>query len=168
MGWDFGTGETKSDRIRDLTRDRDTDTASYRCLRRCVKGNVLWYVMEITHKGDSPGVERFIGCSLLGAMKDVGWGSKDMDESMGPCNYNVPLEYLDLVPEPAHNYGWRDKVRAYHAAHAKKLTVGETVPLHGCSIKEATIVSLKPLRGRAPNGVVYRLPRRYLVPSEFR
>lgn len=165
MGWDFTSGATKADRIRELTKGWESDDATHTVIRKCVKGNILWYVMEIRDKA-TDATSRWIGCSLLGAEKGFGWGSKDMSEEMGPCFYNVPLEYLDMVPEPAHNYGWRAKVRAYWAAAGRKLTVGETVKLRdGCRPAEITIETLKPLRGRGPDGRMYKIPRRLLAPT---
>ena len=169
MGWDFGHGETRADRIRDLTKAWESETASYTTLRHCAKGNILWYVVEKTDKATGA-TSRAIGCSILGAMKGVGWGSKDMSEEMGPCYYSVPLSYLDMVPEPEGKYaaGWREKVRKYHAARGKPLRIGETVTLFGCSINEVVIEKLRPLMGRAVGGMLYRIPRRMLVPADLR
>jgi hypothetical protein len=173
MGWDFEYGATKATVIRDLAAGWTGTT----CLRHCVKGNIFWAVYETTHTGDflaktvgTPPVERWIGCSILGAEKGVGWGSKNLSESEGPCYYSCPLAYLDLVPEPEGLYatGWREKVRRYHATRGRTLRVGEMVTLFGCSINEVVIESLRPLMGRAVGGALYRIPRRMLVPVDLR
>jgi hypothetical protein len=177
MGWDFVTDATKADVIREKVAGWEGPSGKTVCLRHCLKGNILWTVMETTYSGDflaktvdTPPVERWIGCTILGVEKGVGWGSKDMSESMGPCFYSVPLAYLDLVPEPGGLYaaGWRDKVRAYHAARARTVKIGETVKLYGTAINEVVIESLRPLRGRAVGGTLYRIPRRMLVPAGLR
>src|SRR3990172_3602103 len=108
MGWDFTSGATKSDVIKEFTKGWEGESRKTVCLLHCVKGTILWTVMEATIKVDGK-IDRWIGCSILGAEKGFGWGRKDMDEGMGPCFYNCPLEYLDMVPVPAGEFakGWQ-------------------------------------------------------------
>jgi len=58
---------------------------------------------------------QFIGCYLL-REQNGDWGYKPMDETMGPCFYSVPLDWLKryhcFVPDDARGYSreWRNKV----------------------------------------------------------
>ena len=160
MGWDFSMGATKKSVIADLMKGWESETSKVVSLAHCTKGNILWGVMETTTKATGE-TRKWISCSILGAEKDFGWGSKDMTESMGPCYYTCPLSYLEMVPAASEE--WRTKVRAYHTKMNVKLKVGDRVKLsEGCNPGEMTVTSLKPLRAVA-NGTTYRLPKRYLA-----
>lgn len=39
---------------------------------------------------------------------------KQVSESMGPCQYNVPLKYINAPCKIEDTYHWRDKVRQFH------------------------------------------------------
>jgi hypothetical protein len=177
MGWSFRYGATKQDVIRDLIRDGSHDDANGspvvgKTLAHCVRGNILWYVKEYTDKDKA---ERFIGCSILGVDKGCGWGSKDMEESSGPCYYTCPLSYLDMVPDPGGYAGaWRVSVREYwqKRRHARaRVRVGDTIKLgQGFSvggIKQPTmqIVSMRPMRA-SMDGIKVRLNHRALASAE--
>ena len=89
-----------------------------RLLKSTVVGNHHWYVAEIIATG-----ERYIGLDLMqSGYPQHGWGYKDMTESCGPCYYDCPLGFLDLVPNVPEPYGaeWREKVRQHHAKRADK------------------------------------------------
>jgi len=116
--------------------------------------------------------ERFIGCSILGSDPGCGWGSKDMEESMGPCYYSCPLSYLDIVPDPGgYATAWREQVREYwqkrRSARAK-VKVGDTILLgEGFSVggvmrPSMKIVSLKPMRALM-DGMMVRLNTRAIM-----
>ena len=113
MGWLFGWN----------TRKELADHLLYgngvKTIKHCFKGNNVWAVQEYTYPDtDWDGaphpkagqVTRFIGLYLIkggdtynvktGRRNRDGWGYKDMDESAGPCYYNCPLAYLDMVPDP--------------------------------------------------------------------
>jgi hypothetical protein len=168
MGWLFSTGwHTKADLVKHLTDENGLAT-----IAKSVRGNVLWTVHEI--KPDANGnVKRFIGCYLLSGGRDMGWGYKDMDESMGPCNYDCPLKFFDMVPDPGgYATAWRESVRAFHASKAVKaavrkgIVIGSRIVLtEGCTIlgkpvTEHLIVSnIKPLVGRLGWMDVRILPR---------
>lgn len=177
MGWSFSYGATKQDVIRDLIKDGSHDDANGspvigHTLAHCVRGNILWYVKEIKTKDNT---ERFIGCSILGVDKGCGWGSKDMEESMGPCYYSCPLKYLDMVPCPGgYATEWRVKVREYWQRRRDaraKVKVGDTIRLgQGFSVggirqPEMKILSLKPMRANM-NGLLVRLNHRALAAAE--
>jgi hypothetical protein len=135
MGWLFGYGDKRKDVIRSRCEGwvRDDGRAGCRTLKKCIRGNTLWTVREAWHIDDT-GVEikeKWIGCDLMGA-SDGDWGYKDMCESMGPCYYNCPLEYLDEVPMPKGEFAqkWRDTVRAYHSDPLRmRLKVGDIARL---------------------------------------
>lgn len=164
MGWLFKKDWTKSDLIKHLTKPEENEERRWETLRHCVRGNVLWSVIEITNKQDGSRL-RFIGCHLLASHSDgygwYGWGYKDMCESMHPMYYSCPLQYLEMVPEVA-NESWRELVRFYH--QRRNVTVGQKVALIGSSIPWVTIVSKRPLIGEH-NGVRYRVPSRFLGDS---
>jgi len=122
MGWLFFNGKSKADLINILTASESAEAGSRKVLAHCVRGNVLWSVVEFTRAQDGR-VVRYIGCDLL--QKSGGeWGYKGMDESVHPLYYSCPLKYLDMVPEVA-NQEWRDKVRAFH----RRFEIGQKVVL---------------------------------------
>jgi len=163
MGWDFGVGYSKADVIKENTAPSENEKYKSITLAHSVRGNVLWSVREVTHKGgNTPGkVERHILCDLLGK-NDGDWGYKGMDESMGPYYYSCPLPYLDMVPQVA-DANWREKVREYHRKQARTFTVGETITfISGTRPPELTITSLRPFKG-VYNGITYSIPKRLIL-----
>lgn len=158
MGWSFHSSlRSKADLIRYLTVGTETLGAEVKCIAKCVKGSTLWAVHEYAvDRGGYKAGHRFIACYLMGA--DQGWwGSKDMDESCGPCEVSCPLAYLDMVPDPGgYATAWRGRVRAHHAKAAtfNGLKVGQKVRLKpGCAVNgeplvELEISSVRPLRGK--------------------
>ncbi len=160
MGWSFIDQQSRQGLIAHLTRSESSNGIARQCLRHCSSGNVLWTVWEVT--GPEAQVQRYIGCDLLACQRGLGWGYKDMCESMGPCYYTCPLAYLEMVPEA--NAEWRIQVRAYHAARARRVDVGDVLVFEGLAIPEARIVSR---RGRSLIGEYagcrYRLPPRVLA-----
>ena len=151
----------KNDIVRERTRNQESDTEIWRCLKhRCV-GSVLWTVWEVTEI-TTLNARRFIGCDLL-SKHDGCWGYRDMSEKMGPYYYSCPLGYLDLVPvaDPT----WRKRVRAWHTIQNHQVTVGDTYKANAntnCKGTTFTITSLKPLAGRDPFGNLYRLHLKHL------
>lgn len=158
MGWLFTYDATKADVIRDLTAPEENETRRWETIAHCVRGNVLWSVIEITYKQD-PQRKRFIACHLLARRKGYGWGYKDMEESIHPCYYSCPLKYLDMAP--VANADWRAGVRAYHRNSCRKLEIGQKVGIKGSTIPWVVISSLRPLTGDY-GGRRYRVPRRML------
>lgn len=157
MGWTIMPGASRTDIIHDRTRHwTNNQGTSGQCLRKCLRGNVLWTVWELTYQGGR--TERYIGCDLLGTDGEGNWGYKDIEESMGPCETSCPIEYFDLVP-PA-NPEWRARVRA--ARFHGSLRIGDRVRLtDGYRPNELVIISVRPLRGRDPDGGgSYRFSRR--------
>lgn len=120
MGWLFGWSNRK-DLVKHLTKGNGLKT-----LKSCSVGTNLWAVHELEDG------RKFICLYLIkgppyGRENDrYGWGYKDVDETMGPCQTNCPASYLDLAqPEPTEGYAveWRKLVRA-RAAKLKAAVPG--------------------------------------------
>jgi len=160
MGFTSTHNATKADIVRELTSSRENEHGKWVTLAHCLKGTVLWSVVEWTDKSENK-VTNVIHCDLLGLDRGFGWGYKDMSEGMSPYYYTCPLKYLDLTPEVASET-WRKRVRAYHAIRAFKLEPGKTYnTVPGTSIPEITVTSLKPLRGTY-GGRLYRVSKKYI------
>ena len=155
MGWLFsGRWQDKASLVKHLTDENGLPT-----LAKSVRGNTLWAVHEGTMKDGTK--IRFIGCYLMASDRKNcgGWGYKDMDESMGPYNYDCPLKFLDMAP--VANEKWREGVRAFHTKAASKRSVLKGLAV-GCKVRLVdsctimgekvtellTITSVKPLRGQ--------------------
>ena len=159
MGWTFTEGMTKADVVAELAAGWSGTT----CLKYTVKGSTMWAIMETNGA-------KWIACNLVKVDRKVGAGYKGMSESMGPCNYDCPLAYLDEVPV-AGTYGaeWRTKVRAFHEletkrrAFAKLIKVGSKVTLsERYATREFEVVSLAPLLGEA-DGRRFKIPKNAIV-----
>jgi hypothetical protein len=114
MGWDFKQGATKKDIIADLV-GRLGESDEYVTLVRRTVGNCLWAVIE-HNTGDAN--SRYINLYLLESKRGYGWGYKSIGECMEPYECSCPLAFLQMVPEG--NESWRDRVRLYWAAKAKR------------------------------------------------
>jgi hypothetical protein len=158
MGWLFTYDASKADIIHDLTTPEENASRRWETIAHCVRGNVLWAVIEITRKQENRR-KRFIACYLLARQTGYGWGYKDMEESMHPCYYSCPLKYLDMVP--VANADWRTAVRTYHRNRTRKLTIGQKIGIKGSTLPWVVITSLRPLTGEH-GGRRYRVPRRLL------
>ena len=120
MGWTFNCSRSfgKKELVAEL-RQQARFGECQRMIKSSAVGNHHWYVAEILATG-----ERYIGLDLMqSGYPDHGWGYKDMTEGCGPCYYDCPLGFLDLVPNVPEPYGaeWREKVRAHHASRLAKL-----------------------------------------------
>jgi hypothetical protein len=129
-----------------------------KCIAKSCSGNELWTVWE-----DKLG-KRFIVLFLLRKDRDGPWGYKDMDETMHPYFYNCPQKFLDMVPVACPE--WREEVRIYkqkvrtRRAMLKRLEVGSVVKCKNSKPDTFVVTSLKPLLGRAVNGMCYKIPKR--------
>jgi len=157
MGWLFTNGATKSDIIKNLIKAEENDNRYWNTIAHCIRGDVLWAVVEITFKKEDR-KDHFIACYLLMKSEDS-WGYKDMCESMGPLRYSCPLKYLKMTP--VTNQSWRDEVIAYHKHQSQKLEIGQKINLINACIPWVVITSKRPLQG-AYAGTHYRIPRRML------
>jgi len=177
MGWTFHAGATRQDVIADLVKGWDGEEIKCISLSHAVRGNILWCLYETTHKASGK-VSTWIGCSILGSDPGYGWGSKDMEESMGPCYYSCPLSFLDRAPQPGNKYSadWRATVRAYHAKLAagrmnkRTVAVGDTIDNPGyqhIGPMQVEQIILGPkgqrrlIRARAKSGQLYHLTGKY-------
>jgi hypothetical protein len=111
MGWLFTQGQTRKELIQHLTKDWTTPTSSAHCMAHCTRGNVLWSVWEMYYVATGH-IERYIRCDLMQCDHSIGWGYKDLCESMHPYYYSCPLKYLGMVPVASKP--WREGVRGYH------------------------------------------------------
>ena len=122
MGWYDLTDYSRKDIIEECTRTYTASDLQIKCLKKCMRGNVLWAVWERTPLNDSDvPFGRFLECFLLRS-SDIGWGYKSAEESMGPCYYTCPLSYLELANEGI-NENWRRQVRYHHRrrlAHSRR------------------------------------------------
>jgi hypothetical protein len=83
----------------------------------------------------------FAAVILISNTKKHGFGYKDMDESMGPCECNCPQRIMRLlspiadIPHPGYTADWRARVAAQHneqrqrRQRRKSLSVGSIVTL---------------------------------------
>ena len=173
MGWLYSPEwPTKAAMIKHLT-DPATFSGKATTIAKAVRGNTLWTVIEYTADGASyPKGTRAILCFLLGGdtKRGLGWGYKDMDESMGPADHSCPLKFLDMVPDPGgYATEWRKEVRARAAVKAavKAAKVGDRLILRdGCNPPILDVVSTAPLRARAADGITYRVPARHVASIE--
>jgi hypothetical protein len=117
MGWDFIRGFDRKKTISYLTEDRastdpgSTFTSEKTLAKKVVKG-VLYFVREFTYRSDGR-IQRILCVALLQAdRRDNSYGFKLMDEAMGPCVYDCPVEFFDLVPNPgSYATDWRETCR---------------------------------------------------------
>ena len=164
MGWYFTHDATRGDIITDLTKEQVTEGRVFRTLRKCFRGNTMYAL----HESGKPGETRkwlSVYLRQRGTSDYPGWGYKPIDETMGPCECDCPVSYLDEADEPMGDNAkeWRLACRERAAGRAaKKPKKGEVWSLVGCRIPNVTLTSLKPLRGRCPNGVIYRIKRSLL------
>jgi len=147
MGWLYKRGYSKQDIIDDVTRFQEDESGTWKTVTKCVFGNVLWAVVEVTAKVDGTcrldaGQSlRFIALYRLGKETGFGWGYKDECESMGPNYYNCPLTYLNMTPEQCPE--WRAKVHAWHAMQKDRTTwkAGDQVIYKGDYFQPYTLVA---------------------------
>jgi len=122
MGWLFRRDFSRSMIVEQLTTPYHGEKTNSKTIAHCLRGNVLWSVVEVTAKiaGIKMGDKvlyvgesiRFIGCHLLAKESGFGWGYKEMCESMHPYHYTCPLGYLEMVPVACKE--WREKVYEHH------------------------------------------------------
>jgi hypothetical protein len=168
MGWTFSySATTKQAVIDECLRDvtYETETVSSKAVKHSLNGNHLWYVIEQTVKATGE-AQRVICLSLLQYDKrDRCYGHKDMSEDCGPCYYDCPLGFLDMVTPSDSTFaeGWREKVREHHASkaerrHKEPITVGKTYRLRNVRADYANeVVTITEVRhtGRTGKGRQY-------------
>jgi hypothetical protein len=141
-----------------------TDDTWHKPIKHSLKGNRLWVAFENTNPECPPERNKYICLFLLASQRNYGWGYKDITEDMGPCYYDCPVSFFDIVPDPgSYATEWRNKVRSAAADKliqskmVKRLEVGNNVLCNNRRPDRFRIISLKPLKGIADNGILYRL-----------
>lgn len=133
MGWLFREDITRKELIADITktweRKSGENLVQSECLAHCFRGGVfsgvLWSVWErrfIINGDDVEPRQRWITCDLIQYRRNSGWGNKQIEESMGPYYWSVPIRYLNMVPidEYGGNAPWRKDVLAHHERQRQK------------------------------------------------
>lgn len=165
MGWTFGW-HSKEALVAHL---EGAGMAPHRLLKSVVKGSRHWFVAEYERKDGQ--TVRYIGLNLL--QKSGGeWGYKDLDETMGPCEVDVPLAWLDLVPERPeyeHALAWRVRVRAHYARKATipRKEAGVRVRLGGNTYTLEESLGRKGWRVLRADGMVFRMTARQAASAEL-
>lgn len=111
MGWLYTYGASKRDVIKERCAPWKWNAASGQTIAKCIRGNVLWRVVEVYHRTTGH-FERAIMCDLLQTDLEGNWGYKDMDESMHPYYWSCPVKYLGMNTVP-YCPEWREGVREY-------------------------------------------------------
>jgi hypothetical protein len=121
MGWLFSDRwATRADLVKHLRRP-ERFGENRELLRATTIGNNHWYLVRIKDTG-----RVWIGLDLMqgGGRHNPGWGYKDLDESVGPCECNCPLAYIKAASPVEAGVGYahdfRERVRRYHAKMASK------------------------------------------------
>lgn len=118
MGWLFSPRWGSRQELLNYLRSKDRWGDGYEIVKAQAVGNNHWYVGKRLSDG-----LLFIGLDLMRGSRDryEGWGYKDLDERMGPCETNCPVSYLNIVPDPGgYATEWREKVRRNAATKASK------------------------------------------------
>lgn len=115
MGWFIGFSNTRKELIAELIETEHLEKSSRHVLRHCVRGNVLWSLVEVrfTNEPEHVVTVRFIACDLMQKI-DGYWGHKPLSEADHPYYYSCPLSYLEMAP--VQSEAWRHGVQAYHEA----------------------------------------------------
>lgn len=177
MGWLITQGATRADIIRNLTVESTRESADggcFRTLRKAAAGNVLYALHEVAGPG---GADRhtFIAVYLLRGDRGFGWGYKDMDEGMGPCEKTCSLAILNdpRLSPPRNEWAaqWRADCRANAAAKAaqrgmaRELLPGDVAVLRvGCRPGRVVVslVGRGKVIGRDADGRLYRVNPRHI------
>jgi hypothetical protein len=180
MGWLISYDKTKKQTIAERTETQfgECGTRRWSYPKHCIRGNCLWKIAVYSEKqnGEWVEVDRLIALDLLRKDEGMGWGYKDIDETMGPVETSCPISYLDMVPCPDSEYArkWRERVREKGDAKQevteliRSMKKGDTLYLKkGCSPQAVTLMSKRPLRG-VSGGTVYRISRRLIDPVATR
>ena len=118
MGWLYPYETTTRESLITYLRRPERFGDNLELVRSTVKGNRHWYLMRIKDTG-----LHVIGLDLMqGTRGEASWGYKDMDESVGPFYYDVPITYLDAPADETvgSTAAWRARVRHHHAEQKNK------------------------------------------------
>lgn len=118
----------------------DYDTHTLQTLDGARAGNTVYLAVRSTDK-KTGGSYIFAAVILISNTRKHGFGYKDMDESMGPCECDCPRRIMRLlspvadIPHPGYTAEWRDRVAARRAEKRRRrqlrnsLRIGSTVTL---------------------------------------
>lgn len=118
MGWTYPYETTTRESLVSYLRRPQRFGDKLELVQACTKGNRHWYLVRVKETG-----LHFIGLDLMqGTRGESSWGYKDMDESVAPFYYDVPITYLDAPTDESvgHTAEWRARVRRYHAEQKAK------------------------------------------------
>lgn len=165
MGWLFTRGQTKAELVKKLTTNEENANGKWEYTAHSLKGNCLWKILR--HTDSAGNVVTLIALDMLSYQKGYGHGYKSMDETMGPCYYNVPVTWFKKVPCPASDTAreWRETVLArqqgkkLQKARYDSAEIGQIYKLVKSSIP-SVLIQFK--RGKqligVYNGRAYRIP----------
>jgi hypothetical protein len=102
MGWWFKQGATKKELVDEYIHNKNV-------IDHALVGNNLWMLVQ-------SGENRVVCLALLRSERGYGYGSKDIDETMGPGDVNCPERLINNATEPLNDYSkkWRGYVREHH------------------------------------------------------
>jgi hypothetical protein len=116
----------------------DCDTHTLQSLDGARVGNTVYLAVKSTVKTTARSFV-FAAVILISNTKKHGFGYKDQDEGMGPCQYACPRRIMRLLspitdhPHPGHAADWRARVAAHNLKQrqqtelCRSLRVGSTV-----------------------------------------
>jgi hypothetical protein len=167
MGWLFLYEKRSRKEMLEHLRRPERYGQDNELLRSVAVGNNHWYLCK--HKSTD---KVWIGLDLMkGSRADRCWGYKDIDESMGPCEVNCPLSFLDKASEPeGYAIEWRQKVREYHAKKAARVAPVAGLVVQYGEHQYRLVEPYAPRKGwlvtRVSDGARFRMPARHLAQSK--
>jgi hypothetical protein len=118
MGWTYPYETPTRESLIAYLRRPERFGDKFELVTACAKGNHHWYLLRV--KATRLHV---IGLDLMqGTRGEPSWGYKDMDESVAPFYYDVPITYLDAPADETvgSTAEWRARVRQYYAEQKEK------------------------------------------------
>lgn len=118
MGWSYPYATPTRESLIAYLRRPERFGDKLELVTACAKGNHHWYLLRIKSTR-----LHVIGLDLMqGTRGEASWGYKDMDESVAPFYYDVPISYLDAPADETvgSTAEWRARVRQYHAEQKNK------------------------------------------------
>ena len=119
MGWSYDYVDIGRDAYIERLTSARLYSQDYEPLEHRVVGNNVWQL--VLHK---PTGRKLITLDMIAKARGEGWGYKGMSEDAGPYQVNCPLSLLNktspITEADGYAFGWRQKVREYHAKRANK------------------------------------------------
>jgi hypothetical protein len=118
MGWTYPYTTPTRDSLIAYLRRPERFGDKLELIAATAKGSHHWYLLRIKATG-----LHVIGLDLMqGTRGEASWGYKDMDESVAPYYYDVPITYLDAPADETvgSTAQWRQQVRRYYAEEKQK------------------------------------------------